>query len=234
MTAARSQTTVPAVLVPHARCPNGETATPVLFLGDPRTLRCRLLGLICSVRCPGSIVIHTFDAMRALRDAGVVVIGGFHSPMERECLDILLRGSQPIIICAAKRLRGLRIGAAARKALKDGRLLVITPFGDPIKRTTAAQAVQRNELVAAMADAVLVPYAVPGGRAEATARNILARGQPLFTFADEGNATLIGAGAEVYGVGRVKSLLAEAVLGGSASAGGSVFHRLGCRPFLPC
>ena len=163
----------------------------------------RLLGLICSIQCPGSIVIQTFDAMRELRDAGVVVIGGFHSPMERECLDILLRGSQPVVMCAARRLRGLRIGAAARKALKDGRLLVITPFGDQVKRTTAAQAVQRNELVAALADAVLVPYVTPGGKAEATARNILARGQPLFTFGNENNAHLIEAGARGYELGRV-------------------------------
>ncbi len=186
----------------------GQTAPTCLFtLGERSALHYRLLGLICSIRCPGSIVIKTFDAMRELRDAGVVVIGGFHSPMERECLDILLRGSQPVILCAAKRLRGLRIGSAGRRALKDGRLLVITPFGDRVKRTTAAQAVQRNELVAAMADAVLVPYAAPGGKAETTARNFLARGQPLFTFPDENNAHLLHAGAKVYELGRVKSLL---------------------------
>jgi hypothetical protein len=104
---------------------------------------------------------------------------------------------------ATRRLRGLRLGTAGRKALHDGRLLVITPFGDEVTRTTAAQAVQRNELVAAMADAVLVPYASPGGKAEVTAKNVLARGQPLFTFSGEGNARLIEAGARCYELGRV-------------------------------
>ncbi|HQX52209.1 MAG TPA: hypothetical protein PLR25_19980 [Planctomycetaceae bacterium] len=33
--------------------------------------------------------MKTFDAIRELRDTGVVVAGGFHSPMERECLDFL-------------------------------------------------------------------------------------------------------------------------------------------------
>ena len=174
-------------------------------MGDTAILHNRLLGLVCSIRCPGSIVIQTFDAMRELRDAGMVVIGGFHSPMERECLDILLRGSQPVIVCAAKRLRGLRLGAAARKALKGGRLLVITPFDDRVKRTTAAQAIKRNELVAALADSMLIPYAAPGGKTEATAQNVLARGQPLFTFADENNAHLIQAGAKAYELGRGNS-----------------------------
>lgn len=75
---------------------------PVLCLGDRKILKRHLLGLICSIRCPGSIVIQTFDAMRALRDAGVIVVGGFHSPMERECLDILLRGSQQVIVRSTK------------------------------------------------------------------------------------------------------------------------------------
>jgi len=71
----------------------GENAPPCLYAwGDAAILRNRLLGLVCSIQCPGSIVIKTLDAARALRDAGVAVIGGFHSPMEQEFLDILLRG----------------------------------------------------------------------------------------------------------------------------------------------
>lgn len=191
----------------------GQTAFSCFYtIGEISILHQQLLGAICSVRCPGSIVIQVFDAMRELRDAGVVVIGGFHSPMERECLDILLRGSQPVILCAAKRLRGLRLGTPARKALKDGRLLVITPFGDEVKCSTAAQAIQRNELVAALASAVLIPHAAPGGKAEATARNILACGQALFTFADENNAHLIQAGAKCYDLNHIQSALAPGVI----------------------
>jgi hypothetical protein len=67
-------------------------------LGDTAVLRNRSLGLVCSIQCPGSIIIKTFDAIRELRDAAVTVMGGFHSPMERQCLDILLRGSQPVIL----------------------------------------------------------------------------------------------------------------------------------------
>jgi hypothetical protein len=59
-------------------------------LGDMAVMHNRLVGLVCSIRCPGSIVIKAFDTIRELRDAGVVVIGDFHSPMERQCLDILL------------------------------------------------------------------------------------------------------------------------------------------------
>ena len=66
------------------------------FIGNPDILKRPLVGLFCSIRCPGSVILRTYDLARALRDAGVPVIGGFHSPMEKECLDLLLRGRQPV------------------------------------------------------------------------------------------------------------------------------------------
>jgi predicted Rossmann fold nucleotide-binding protein DprA/Smf involved in DNA uptake len=172
-------------------------ATPrrLYSLGNTAILRNRSLGLVCSIRCPGSVVIKTFDTIRELRDAGVTVIGGFHSPMERQCLDILLRGSQPVILCAARGLSGLRLGADPRRAITENRLLVISPFEEVIRRTTADQAMQRNDLVAAVADAVWAPHAVPGGKTWKTIRHALDRGQTVFTFADKENSELIGLGA---------------------------------------
>ncbi len=85
----------PANLVARAR--HGKP--PVVHgVGNREILRRRCLGLICSVQCPGSVVIKTLDAIRELRDAGVIVAGGFHSPMEQDCLDFLLRGDQAVVI----------------------------------------------------------------------------------------------------------------------------------------
>lgn len=168
------------------------------LLGAPHVLDNRLIGLICSVECPGSIVLKTFDAIRLLRDQGAAVIGGFHSPMERECLDLLLRGIQPVVICAARRLAGLRIGTQARKALRQGRLLVLSAFGDKTRRVTSARAVLRNDLVAAMAEAVFVPYAVPGGKTWQAVQRILERGQHVVTLDDDANAALVACGAGIF------------------------------------
>lgn len=184
---------------PLLRSRLGEAAPKVLYArGDLQILRNPLLGLLCSVQCPGSIIIKTFDAIRELRDKGIVVIGGFHSPMERECLDILLRGKQPVVLVAARGLRGLRIGEAARNAIDEGRLLLLSPFADTVRRTTATQAVQRNNLVAALAEQVLVPYAVPGGKTWATVHSVLERQQPVFTFEDEANKAMLDSGAHSF------------------------------------
>src|SRR5271157_5624986 len=97
---------------------------PNLWLvGDASLLNGPLLGLVCSMRCPGQVILLTYDLARALRDAAVPVIGGFHSPMEKECLDLLLRGNQPIVVCAARPLDRMRLPIAWALGIERQRLL---------------------------------------------------------------------------------------------------------------
>ena len=159
--------------------------------GKVELLSAPLLGMICSIRCPGSVVLKTFDTARALRDSGTVLIGGFHSPMERECLDILLRGSQPVVLCLAKGIKGARLGGEARRAIQEGRLLLLSPFDAHTRRTTALHAVVRNTLVAALARVLWMPYAAPGGKTWETVLAAISWRLPIFTFEDEANRDLV-------------------------------------------
>lgn len=185
----------PSVLHNHL---SKDAPAQLYALGETAILRQHLLGLICSIQCPGSIVLKTFDTIRALRDEGVAVAGGFLSPMEKDCLDILLRGKQPIILCPARGLKGLRLGEKVRQAVDEGRLLVLSTFTDDVRHTTAVQAVRRNNLVAALADALLVPYAAPNGKTWTTVHAALKRKQPVFTFDVDDNAALLEAGAQPF------------------------------------
>ena len=126
--------------------------------------------------------------------------------MERECLDILLRGNQPVVLCAGKGLPGLRLGRDARRGVRENRFVVISPFGQNLRRTTAAQAVVRNDLVTTLAGAVWVPYTVPRGKTWSTVRRALYRGQKVFTFADKENSELVEFGAHPLTVGNTPLL----------------------------
>ena len=76
---------------------------------------------------------------------------------EQECLQILLRDSQPIIICPARSLPR-HVPPRIEKPLAAGRLLVLSPF-----------ALRENRVTAALADEVLVrPYHSPAARLERT------------------------------------------------------------------
>lgn len=170
----------------------------VFLLGDLELPSPVDLALICSVSCPGSVIIQTYDAIRSLRQAGVVIAGGFHSPMERECLDYLLRGQQPVVLGPAFGVDWLQPGEVERRAIEERRLGVVSVVSQELTKATRESALLRNAFVAALADTVFVPHAVPGGQAEVIARQAIARGQVVLTFDDQENAHLIDSGARPF------------------------------------
>lgn len=96
----------------------------------------------------------------------------FHAPIEKECLDILLRGRQPIIICPVRSLEGMRIPKRWQEGIKAGRILLLSPFEASQNRLTAALAEQRNLMVAALADEVYFGHITPGGKTARLAEQI--------------------------------------------------------------
>ena len=184
-------------------------------LGDREILGRSLLALFCSSQCPGDLILQTYDLARALRDAGVPVIGGFHSPMEEECLDLLLRGKQPIVVCPARSIERMRVPAAWKAPIDQGRLLVLSPFPAQHCRPTVPLAERRNRLVAEIARQVFVAHAAPKSKTDAFCRQLLEAGRSLWTFESPAGEPLQGLGA-----GRFSS--AQAVvnaLDGSARGG---------------
>src|SRR5260370_2898208 len=175
-------------------------------LGNRDLIRCRPLALFWSIKCPGDVILRTYDFIRALRDAGVPTIGGFRSPREKECLDLLLRGSQPVIVCRARSIDGMRISSAWKKPIAAGRLLVLSPFADKHPRITAERSQVRNLFVAALAEQVFVGHAGPGSKTEALARQVQTWGKPLWTLESDANTALGSLGAQPLGADDVSQL----------------------------
>lgn len=148
----------------------------ITFVGSPALLSGSLTALLCSKEAPGGIILKAFDQAAAWRDAGRCVISGFHSPLEKQCLDILLRGKQPVVMALARGLGVLRLPATQRKALDDGRLTIVSPFPKREKRVTADRARLRNRFVAAMADEVVFGYVSAGGSLSHLAEEIVSWG----------------------------------------------------------
>jgi len=158
----------------------GDKAPPAIFArGDLGVLRHKRIALFCSVQCPGERIIQAYDLARQLRDTGKTVVSGFHSPMEKECLTLLLRGEQPIIICPARGLEHMRLPADWKKAIAAGRLLLLSPLPSKARRVTAKLARQRNLFVAAMADEACFVHTAPGGNLEKLKTRVIEWGIPI-------------------------------------------------------
>jgi predicted Rossmann fold nucleotide-binding protein DprA/Smf involved in DNA uptake len=165
-------------------------------LGDLALLALPKTGLFCSARCPGDVILPTYDQAARWRDAGRCIIGGFHSPVEKECLDLLLRGTQPVVICPARSLHGMRVPAAWKAAIMAGRLLLLSPFAGQHRRITAELAGERNRFVAEIAEEIFVAHATPGSKTEQLCRELLAQGRRIYTFDLPCNAPLVALGAQ--------------------------------------
>src|SRR6516162_971666 len=106
------------------------TAGAVDVLGDMHLPDHNRLGLICSQKCPGDVILKTDDFARLVRGSGITIVSGFHSPIEKDCLPILLRGADPIVIVQAHKLSTPQLAKEWQKAIAAKRLLLLSPFGD--------------------------------------------------------------------------------------------------------
>ena len=166
------------------------------YRGSLHLLEAPLTALFCSNRCPGELILKTYDLTRAMREAGVPVIGGFQTPMEKEFLRLLLRGPQPVVVCPARGIENMRVPRDWRDPLETGRLLVLSPFRPNQRRPTANTAAQRNEFVATLAHRVFIAHAHPGGKTDAFARRLSEAGKPMLTLDSPANANLVALGFE--------------------------------------
>lgn len=137
------------------------------LLGEPKT------ALFCSARCPGDAILAALDQAAQWRDTGRCVISGFQAPLEKECLRVLLRGRQPVVVCVAHGLGATsRVPPAWKRSLAEGRLLLVCGCSTAERRVTRALAYSRNLLVAALANEVYIAYATPGGALDALGQRL--------------------------------------------------------------
>lgn len=158
------------------------------------------IAFFCSQSCPGDVILKAQDWANARSPASAPVIGGFHTPVERDVLRILLRGQAPVCIVLARAIEGWRapkpLGAAIRDAEAAGRARILSPFPTTERRTTTANAEARNRHILTLAPTILIAHASPGGRTEDLAREALACGLALQTFPSLHNANLLEIGAQ--------------------------------------
>ena len=165
-----------------------------LLPGQNTTLNGDLWAFFCSSKCPGEIILKAHDLAQKFKEIGVPTIGGYHSPVEQECLRVLLRGSQPILLCPARSIENMRLKSAWKDALTEKRLLILSIFGEHHRRSTAALANQRNAFVAALADKICIAHAAEDSKILEFAQMVVSWGKPIFTFETPANKALFQLG----------------------------------------
>ena len=185
----------------------------VWAIGDLQILEQLLLGFFCSTRCPGEVILRTYDLAIALREAGVPMIGGFHTPMEKECLALLLRGTQPIVLCPARSIAQMRLPADWQESITQSRLLILSPFEAKHRRPTVELTAQRNRFVAALSAHTLIAHAAPKSKTEALCLDLLRQTKQVFALVHPTNDHLFAAGARAATITALRTAVARRPIG---------------------
>jgi predicted Rossmann fold nucleotide-binding protein DprA/Smf involved in DNA uptake len=137
----------------------------VSSLGNTELLKLRKTAFLCSREIPASVVLKCYDWAIEQRDQGNCIISGFHSKIEKDVFHYLLAGAQPVIMALARGMKE-KIDTDLKAAVDAGRLLMVTPFENSVKRVTAETAEKRNRFMIELADEVVIGYAGRGGMLE--------------------------------------------------------------------
>jgi len=140
------------------------------YLGNKDILNGRKTGFLSSQKCTADVVLKSYDWAKQMRTGGKCVITGNHSQIEKDVYEILLKGKQPLILVLARGLQK-RYDTSVKKAIDEGRLLVISPFEANINRVTREGALVRNKLIIELADEMMVGYITEGGQLEEILKN---------------------------------------------------------------
>ena len=122
------------------------------IIGNKELLKQKKVGFLASRKISSLSILPTLDwATEVSKREDIAIVSGFHSKMERNVLEILLKGQCGIIIVLA---RGMyrKLPIQYEEAMSQKRLLIISNEKDNVKRVSEQTAHRRNDYVREIAD----------------------------------------------------------------------------------
>lgn len=129
------------------------------YLGNQVLLNEYKLGFLCSSRVSSRAILPCYDWATSLPPDSVVV-SGFHSPIERDVLQLLLDGGHSVIVVLARRLYAT-LPTEWQEAYDAGRMLIISTAPEATRVSKPAAAL-RNEYIARQAEHLVFGYIQEG------------------------------------------------------------------------
>lgn len=123
--------------------------------GNTELLKMRKVGFLASRKISSISILPTLDwATEVSKREDIAIVSGFHSKMERNVIEILLKGQCGIIVVLA---RGMyrKLPKQYEEAMSQKRLLIISNEKDNVKRVSEQTAHKRNEFVREIADEMM-------------------------------------------------------------------------------
>lgn len=130
-------------------------------IGNTLLLNRRKIGFLAGRKISPLSVLPTLDwASVVASGEDIVIVSGFHSKMEREVLEILLKGRSGIICVLARPIYKV-IPAKFRDAYAEDRVLFISQNSTKSTMTSRHLCQKRNEYIASISDELVFSSLTP-------------------------------------------------------------------------
>ena len=136
--------------------------------GNHSLLRLSKTAFLASSTIPVDKVLACYDWAHRMCREGRCVVSGFSSHLEKEVFDILIQGTQPIILVRARRLYR-QPPPTLQPLLDSNRLLIISTSTAP--RQSKSTAAARNQYVCEIADDIICVGAGEGSSLQSLQEN---------------------------------------------------------------
>lgn len=134
-------------------------------LGNENIMQLRKTAFFCSRKEPSGLQTAVDRWIATLQQDKACVMCGDQSPMEKHVFSSLLERKIPVILVLAEAMHE-QWSEPVSAALGSGQLLIITHCGPEVHTVCARSAFDRNALMMALADEIIVGYCSKGGNLE--------------------------------------------------------------------
>lgn len=131
-------------------------------VGEQAFLAAPLTAFFASRQCPGTAIRTAMDWALGQAQARRVVVSGFHSPLEQSVLHLLLEAHSPVVAVLTRPVAGAQLKPVWKTAITEGRMAVVSASIES-QRLTSEQATLRNDLVAQLAETIVIAHASSNG-----------------------------------------------------------------------
>ena len=130
--------------------------------GNRLLMRMFKTAFLCSRNVPDELSTRIIDWAERIPVVGSCVMCGNHSQMEQAVFSVLLRREVPVILVLAETIEQ-NWGDEIENAIASNRLLMITHCDNTMHFSTFRSAADRNMVMLALADEIVVGYSRHGG-----------------------------------------------------------------------
>lgn len=177
----------------------------VFSIGNEALLQKKKIGIFVSRVIPLDIIVPAEKLLLSLCKLPYVFIGGWHSPFERRILKKILTQNKEAIFFTAKGIKNQSQYKYLKKAIDEGRLLIISLLKEKAQ-ITLHNSLVRNKLIGDISEQNLFIFINKNGNLENLFNQLLSQGKTPLIFNHEANSAFLKRGRAI-GIDNFKEVL---------------------------